>query len=101
VPGDIGRRYAAVSGDRNPIHQHPLSAKAFGQNAPIAHGMWVKARCLAALEDQLPDAYTVDVRFKAPLFVPATVVFAAGEDGFAVRSRSGKPHLEGVFSPLS
>ena len=26
VPGDIGRRYADVSGDRNPIHLHPLSA---------------------------------------------------------------------------
>jgi acyl dehydratase len=98
VPGDIGRRYAAVSGDRNPIHLHPLSAKAFGLKAPIAHGMWVKARCLAALEDVLPEAYTVDVRFKAPLFVPGKVVFAGGEDGFAVRSRSGKPHLEGQIS---
>jgi acyl dehydratase len=99
VPGDIGRRYAAVSGDRNPIHLHPLTAKAFGLGGPIAHGMWVKARCLAALEDVLPDAYTVDVRFKAPLFVPRTVVFAGGADGFAVRSRDGKPHLEGVVGP--
>jgi acyl dehydratase len=99
VPGDIGRRYAAVSGDRNPIHLHPLSAKAFGLKAPIAHGMWVKARCLAALEDVLPEAYTVDVRFRAPLFVPATVVLAGGEGGFAVRSRSSRPHLEGIVSP--
>jgi hypothetical protein len=99
VPGDIGRRYAAVSGDRNPIHLHPLSAKAFGLKAPIAHGMWVKARCLAALEDVLPATYTVDVRFKAPLFVPGKVVVAGGEAGFAVRSRGGKPHLEGIVSP--
>jgi hypothetical protein len=99
VPADIGRRYAAVSGDRNPIHLHALTAKAFGLKAPIAHGMWVKARALAALEDVLPEAYTVDVRFKAPLFLPATVVFAGGEDGFAVRSRAGKPHLEGSISP--
>jgi len=98
VPGDIGRRYAGVSGDRNPIHLHPLTAKAFGLRAPIAHGMWVKARCLAALEDVLPGAYTVDVRFRAPLFVPRTVVFAGGEGGFAVRSRDGKPHLEGIVS---
>jgi acyl dehydratase len=98
VPGDIGRRYAAVSGDRNPIHLHPLTAKPFGLKGPIAHGMWVKARCLAALEDVLPEAYAVDVRFKAPLFVPAKVVFAGGEGGFAVRARSGKPHLEGVLS---
>ena len=39
VPGDIGRRYGAVSGDRNPIHLYPLSAKLFGFKRQIAHGM--------------------------------------------------------------
>ena len=48
--GDLGRRYAAVSGDRNPIHMHALTAKPLGFPAAIAHGMWTKARCLAALE---------------------------------------------------
>ena len=50
VPADIGRRYGAVSGDRNPIHLHGWSAKLFGMPRPIAHGMWLKARCLAELE---------------------------------------------------
>ena len=54
LPGDIGRRYAGVSGDNNPIHTHPLLAKALGQPGTIAHGMWTKARCLAALEGSLP-----------------------------------------------
>jgi len=36
IPGDIGRRYAAVSGDRNPIHMHSLSARLFG--FPIVRG---------------------------------------------------------------
>ena len=49
-PGDTGRRYARVSGDANPIHLHALAARAFGQPGAIAHGMWTKARCLAALE---------------------------------------------------
>ncbi len=71
VPADTGRRYARVSGDRNPIHLHRLTARAFGQPAPIAHGMWTKARCLAALEGALPDTYAVDVRFKLPLRLPA------------------------------
>jgi hypothetical protein len=35
---DLGRRYAGVSGDRNPIHMHSLSAKAFGFPRAIAHG---------------------------------------------------------------
>ena len=75
VPADIGRRYGAVSGDRNPIHLHGWSAKLFGMPRPIAHGMWVKARCLAELESTLPDAFTVEVRFKLPLFLPAQVAF--------------------------
>jgi hypothetical protein len=41
VPDDAGRRYAAVSGDVNPIHLSGLAAKAFGFKRAIAHGMWV------------------------------------------------------------
>ncbi|MCS7480753.1 MaoC family dehydratase [Umezawaea endophytica] len=103
VPGDVGRRYAKVSGDRNPIHLHPLAAKAFGFPRAIAHGMWTKARCLAALEGRLPDAYTVDVRFSAPVLLPATVDFSASPDGsrFALHHpKTGKPHLRGVVQPV-
>jgi MaoC like domain len=97
VPGDIGRRYGAVSGDRNPIHLHGWSARLFGMPRPIAHGMWVKARCLAELESTLSDAFTVDVRFKLPLFLPAQVAFGVRDGGgFEVRdASSGKPHLSG------
>lgn len=103
VPGDIGRRYGAVSGDRNPIHMSSLAARAFGFPKAIAHGMWTKARCLAAFEGRLPDAFEVDVQFKLPILLPATVhhaTRAAGEAWeFAVRSRSGKPHLVGTIVP--
>ncbi len=77
LPGDLGRRYAAVSGDRNPIHMHPLSAKLLGFPKAIAHGMWSKARCVAALESRLPDAFEVDVRFRKPILLPAEVKFAS------------------------
>ncbi|HEV7652141.1 MAG TPA: MaoC/PaaZ C-terminal domain-containing protein [Actinophytocola sp.] len=101
VPDDIGRRYGEVSGDRNPIHLHKLTAKMFGYPRAIAHGMWTKARCLAAFEGRLPDAFTVDVRFKTPVLLPATVGFAAARDGAGWRfelfgARNGKPHLEGT-----
>ena len=33
LEGDLGRRYAAVSGDHNPIHLYPLTAKALGFRA--------------------------------------------------------------------
>jgi hypothetical protein len=103
VPGDIGRRYGAASGDRNPIHLYPLSAKLFGFKRAIAHGMWTKARCLAALEGRLPEAVTVDVRFKKPLLIPGRVEFSAHETGrgweFAVWGKG--PHLVGSAQDLT
>ncbi|MFJ6670620.1 MaoC/PaaZ C-terminal domain-containing protein [Actinosynnema sp. NPDC091369] len=100
LPGDLGRRYADASGDRNPIHLHPLTAKAFGFPRAIAHGMWSKARCVAAFEGRLPDAYEVDVRFKAPILLPGEVGFSSAPTGTGWRFAlwSNRPHLEGVIS---
>jgi hypothetical protein len=102
--GDLGRRYGAVSGDRNPIHMHSLTAKPLGFPRAIAHGMWTKARCLAALESRLPDAFAVDVRFRKPILLPGRVGFASTRDEeihFAVRDpKHGTPHLEGRVEPL-
>jgi acyl dehydratase len=100
LPGDLGRRYGSVSGDLNPIHVHPLSARLFGFPSAIAHGMWTKARCLAALDNRLPHAYTVEVAFKRPILLPATVAFAEGRTGktisFGVRdAKRDTPHLDG------
>jgi acyl dehydratase len=105
VPGDIGRRYGAVSGDRNPIHLHNVSAKLFGMPRAIAHGMWLKARVLAALQPDLPQAFAVDVRFKLPVLLPATVAFSTAADGdgraFALHdAKRGLPHLEGRAGSL-
>jgi acyl dehydratase len=101
LPGDLGRRYAGVSGDRNPIHLHTLTARAFGFPQTIAHGMWTKARALAALEGRLPDAYTVDVAFKKPILLPGRVTFAAEDGRFTVRSakRPEMIHAEGTVTP--
>ena len=100
-PATSAAATARVSGDRNPIHLHGWSAKLFGMPRPIAHGMWLKARCLAELEPTLPDAFSVDVRFKLPLFLPAQVAFGVQDGGgFEVRdASSGKPHLSGTISP--
>jgi acyl dehydratase len=104
VPADTGRRYAAVSGDRNPIHLTAATAKPFGFPKAIAHGMWTAARSLAALEGRLPDAFSYGVRFQTPLLLPSTVTFAArrDDDGDWVlgvdAAKSGKPHLRGVVA---
>jgi acyl dehydratase len=97
--GDLGRRYGAVSGDRNPIHLHPLTARAFGFPRAIAHGMWTKARCLAALQaaGALPTVATVDVTFRKPILLPARVDFAADAGRFVVRGHD-TTHLEGTVT---
>jgi acyl dehydratase len=108
LPGDLGRRYAAVSGDRNPIHLHALSARMLGFPRAIAHGMWTKARCLAALQSagRLPDAFRVEVRFRRPILLPAAVGFASVADADATRfsvrdTRSDTIHLDGRVEPTS
>lgn len=102
ISDDIGRRYADVSGDRNPIHLHSLSARLFGFPSAIAHGMWTKAYALASFEGRLPQAYTVDVRFKAPVLLPAKAGFTSWRQasGWAFElwdTRKPKPHLAGTI----
>jgi hypothetical protein len=104
LPGNLGRQYAAVSGDHNPIHLYPLSAKAFGFKRQIAHGMWSKARCVAAFANRLGDEATVEVEFKKPIFLPGKVAFGSrvteldnlhGLDFSLTNPGSGAPHLVG------
>lgn len=105
VPGDIGRRYADVSGDRNPIHLHPLTARLFGFPRAIAHGMWTKARSLAAFEGRIPDSHVSKVDFRAPLLIPGKARFRSGGRGgrwvFVLESPDGeRQHLTGSIDPL-
>ncbi len=100
---DLGRRYAAVAGDVNPIHVNPLAAKAFGFPRAIAHGMWTHARALGALEGRLGDRHTVAVEFRKPILLPSTVAFRLRQDtggyAFAVTDRAGeREHMIGVVS---
>lgn len=101
--GDLGRRYAAVSGDVNPIHLHPIAARLFGFRRAIAHGMWLKARCLAAMEGRLPEALTAEVEFRSPVLLPSTVAFASRprDSGWSIelfQPSSGRRHLRGSIA---
>jgi hypothetical protein len=104
VGKDVGRRYARVSGDVNPIHLNPLGARLFGFRGAIAHGMWTKARCLAALESRLPDALIADVTFQKPLPLGSTVRFltregSTGWDFAVLPAKDDRPHLTGSVRP--
>ena len=106
LAGDVGRRYAAVSGDRNPIHLSALSAKALGFPRAIAHGMYTAARALADVGAGRGDRFDWAVEFAKPVLLPGTVtvrVAGAPVDGFTFAgwdARSGKPHLTGTVTPL-
>lgn len=94
LPGDLGRRYGAASGDRNPIHLYALTARLFGFPRAIAHGMWTVARCLAAAPR--PDEVRwVRADFRAPVLLPATVIYAADPTGFQLRG-ADRIHLTGT-----
>ncbi|HCT75496.1 MAG TPA: hypothetical protein DGT23_02670 [Micromonosporaceae bacterium] len=96
---EVGPAYAAVSGDRNPIHTSRIGARLFGFPRPIAHGMWSMARCIAALEGRLPNTYTVDVGFKLPILLPAKVGFVFYGNEFSLfDAKSGRPHLNGKIA---
>ena len=100
APADIGRRYAPVSGDFNPIHLWPLTAKLLGFRRAIAHGLWTQARALALLQSDgvLPQA-SLQTVFKRPLLLPAQATLwqatlAPSEQLFEVRDAAGQvPHL--------
>ncbi len=104
LAGDLGRRFARVSGDLNPIHTSRLGARAFGFRAPIAHGMWSKARALAALLPQAPiERAAARVAFKTPVFLPGHVTLLVAPDAsptiFELRDgREIRPHLRGELA---
>jgi acyl dehydratase len=104
APADMGRRYGAVSGDRNPIHLSAPTARLFGFRRAIAHGMWTHARGLACVLPHRPlEQASVAVDFKTPLFLPARASLWTHRTAhgalFEVRDAKGqKPHLRAQLS---
>lgn len=92
LPEDLGRSYAGVSGDVNPIHLYGLSAKAMGFPRQIAHGMWSYARTLASLGRTSLGPSTSRVWFTKPVFLPSTVELVVDRTGPVVTAglRSSK-----------
>lgn len=105
APADMGRRYARVAGDFNPIHLAAATAKLFGFPRAIAHGFWNKARTLAELQQHLPDAgYELSVRFQQPVLLPASVRLLASPAGpsgqLSLQGRDDVVHMSGHWQPL-
>ena len=84
-----GRRYAALSGDYNPIHLSYLSARAFGFRGAIMQGMYSVARL--ALEFELRErrrVEAIDAQFLRPVFLPGDIqVFRSEATTFALSQK--------------
>lgn len=90
VSPHIGRQYARVSGDFNPIHIADIAARFFGFKRAIAHGMWSLARCAAEIGGAaFSEPCTLDVAFKRPIAFSARIVLeswmADRRVGFSLR----------------
>lgn len=101
-----GLRYARASGDYNPVHLWPWSARLLGFSRPILHGHCTLAMVsheLTRITGKVPRK--VSGRFRTPLELPASVhLEVAGEletGSVPVRLRGaaqrGRPFLEGLW----
>jgi acyl dehydratase len=108
LPEDLGRRYAGVSGDANPIHWNRFTAKPFGFPRAIIHGMWTLARSLVEVDAVVPTRpRRIHARFIRPVFLPGAMVVSATtpspERVVGVRVtplRAGAPHMLAAVAPL-
>jgi len=97
VPSNAGRRYAALSGDWNPIHLWPWTARLMDMRAPIIHGAHTLATACSLLQGVSGrDIDSVWCRFRQPVPLGADVALFAGEaeDRFTVLC-NGRVALEG------
>jgi acyl dehydratase len=94
-----GRAYAALSGDWNPIHLWPWSARLMGMHGPIIHGMHTLGRACAELERAGGGrVLRLDGRFRAPVALGGSVVLAADLAGGRVMVQAaGRVAVEGCF----
>jgi acyl dehydratase len=107
LPAGAGRRYARVSGDYNPIHLWPWTARPFGFREPILHGFATAARAAHGIIEQRLQGDPAALRrmriaFRAPLPLPAAAALQAstadGEHWFRVASADqAAVYAEGTY----
>ncbi|MBT6175679.1 MAG: hypothetical protein HOI23_00430 [Deltaproteobacteria bacterium] len=74
VPEDLGRRYARIAGDYNPIHQRAWMAKPFGFKRAIIHGMWTFAWAVHEPASRSePGPMQMMGYFKRPVALPSEI----------------------------
>jgi hypothetical protein len=103
VPGR-GRRFAALTGDYNPIHYWNWYARRFGFQGAFHHPQRVLGHCLAHLpETRWPDTQRLDGWLKGPVYYDSQISLRAApgqrDIAFAVHSGSDdRPAIIGRWS---
>lgn len=108
LPANLGWRYARLSGDYNPIHLWPWSARLLGFRRPILHGYCIEALVAHILISELLAGESRALRrlviaFRAPILLPARVRLEVSPSdgtgsGFRLvdaRDPSQRPYAEG------
>lgn len=94
-PSNLGLQYAKVSGDYNPIHLYPLTAKIFGMPRHIIQGLYSVGKILSVLPQTTSE---MNISFRRPVFLPSSVELLADDGQFLLRNpKNGKLHLSGDF----
>ena len=101
---ELGRRFAALTGDPNPIHWLAPYARMAGFKGPILHGFCTAAIAAEAL---IANRYAGDVhklesfsaRFTRPVRLPSRIrVFVHGSDIYVGSQPGGPALLTGAFN---
>lgn len=103
LPANLGRQYAKITGDLNPIHLYALSAKLFGFKQTIIHGMCMAAKATAQAQPvKLTFPHHVYIEFNKPVYLPDEIVFTQTKHDFSICPIIGQqvmdsPMLSGRF----
>ncbi|WP_396586791.1 MaoC family dehydratase [Bermanella sp. R86510] len=108
LAANLGRRYATLTGDANPIHLWSFTAKLFGFKQTIAHGMSIGTLGIYQL-DPKADPVTLYLEFKKPVYLPSKVVLSELESsqinqdlenakGFDVMGTDGQLKLHAEYN---
>ncbi|RTE87237.1 MULTISPECIES: MaoC/PaaZ C-terminal domain-containing protein [Gammaproteobacteria] len=100
LKSDLGRKYARLSGDYNPIHLHRWLSRWFGFARPIIHGMYSVARMQASIESSLQQEVTqLQIGFKRPVILPMELKCSAHSANVRVTdAKQEKVFVEGVYA---
>ncbi|KAI8475531.1 MAG: hypothetical protein J3K34DRAFT_517346 [Monoraphidium minutum] len=106
LPAETGRRFGAISGDRNPIHLYAATSSLFGFKRPIAHALFIVARLEAALAKAgFSPSYPAlfETEFKRPTMLPAklSAVVAKGTRPLQAAVLTGDGAKEVIVGRLS